>query len=155
MRKSKYTDDFPLLAEGYARQGFTDDQIAGKLGISTQTFYNYKDKYVEFFEAIKRGKAPVDTMVENAMLKRALGYEYEETHIEVDALGREKTKIVTKQVIPDTTAQIFWLKNRQPAAWRDKQHIEHSGTITHREELIKELSKLPAEELKKIAFSDN
>ena len=67
----------------------------------------------------------MDRQVENALLKRALGYEYDEITTEY---GKE-IKRVTKQVVPDVTAQIFWLKNRKPDQWRDKQQIEHSGEI--------------------------
>ncbi len=79
MAKEKYRDDFPLLAEGYAREGMIDVEIAAKLGINKDTLYKYQKKYPEFLESIKKGKAPVDFMVENALLKRALGYEYVET----------------------------------------------------------------------------
>jgi len=133
MAKTKYNDDFPLLAEGYAREGMIDKDIAAKLGISKDAFYRYLKKYPDFYDSLKRGKAPVDTEVENALLKRARGYEYEETTVEYDAAveGKKasprKIKKVTKQVIPDTTAEIFWLKNRKPKKWRDKQNIELSG----------------------------
>ena len=65
-RPEKYEDTFPLLAEGYAREGMIDKEIAAKLGVSEATFYEYQKKYPEFSEAIKRGKKPVDVEVENA-----------------------------------------------------------------------------------------
>jgi len=132
-RKTKYEDDFPLLAEGYAREGMIDKDIAAKLGISKDTFYQYIKKYPEFSDSLKRGKAPVDIEVENALLKRARGYEYEETTVEYEAAKKgekaspKKIKKVTRQVAPDTTAEIFWLKNRKPKKWRDKQNVELSG----------------------------
>ncbi len=73
--KKKYNDDFPLLAEGYARQGLTDEQIAHNLGISHDTFYRYQKEYPEFREAIQRGKRPVDIEVENELLRLCLGFE--------------------------------------------------------------------------------
>jgi len=129
------------LVESWARDGLTDEQIAHNLGIGTATLYEYKNKFPEFTEALKNGKDDIDVEVENALLKRALGYEYEEVTQEplynpingepiLDESGNPKiavTKIVRKMVNPDTTAQIFWLKNRRPGAWRDKQDIEHSG----------------------------
>lgn len=133
MAKLKYSDDFPLLVEGWAREGMIDKEMAAKLGISTETFYQYQKKYPDFSDSIKRGKAPVDVEVENALLKRARGYEYEETTVEYDAAVEgqkakpKKIKKTTKQVVPDTTAEIFWLKNRKPKKWRDKQNIELSG----------------------------
>lgn len=127
MAKSKYETHVKpklQLVEGWARDGLTDEQIAQNLGISKQTFYNYKSKYVDFFDSLKKGKEIVDYEVENALLKRALGYKYDEVTIEEFDDGSVKTKTVTKEVIPDTTAQIFWLKNRRPDKWRDKQMIE-------------------------------
>ncbi len=79
MAKSKYDPDtFPTLAEGYARRGLNDEQIAERLGISIATFYVYQNRYPEFPEGLKKGKKPVDMEVENAFLKRAKGYEHEE-----------------------------------------------------------------------------
>lgn len=131
MAKSKYEEyikDNLILVEGYARDGLSDEQIAHNLGIHPSTLYEYKNKYPEFSEALKKGKEVIDRQVENALLKRALGYNYIETTREADEDGTLSiTKEVTKEVQPDTTAQIFWLKNRKPKAWRDKQEIEHSG----------------------------
>jgi len=133
MAKSKYVKDFPARAEAYAKQGLIDKEIARKLGISKQTFYDYQKKHPDFLDSLKRGKAPVDFKVENALLKRAMGYEYEETTVEYDAAVEDqkakpkKIKTTTKRVIPDVAACIFWLKNRKPKKWRDKQNIELSG----------------------------
>ena len=63
-----------ILVEGWARDGLTDVQIAEKIGISKQTFYDWKKKYIDFSDSLKRGKEVVDREVENALLKRALGY---------------------------------------------------------------------------------
>lgn len=129
--KSKYNPEtFPLLAEGYARNGLNDKQIAKNLGITFQSYYTYQNKHIEFFEAIKRGKRPVDTEVENALLKRAKGYEYEEVteEIETNANGEVRsktTKVTVKKVAPDVGAIAFWLKNRRPAEWKDKQIMDH------------------------------
>ncbi|OKP91412.1 transposase [Paenibacillus sp. P32E] len=114
-----------LLIEAWARDGLVDDQIANNLGIGIATLYEYKNKYPEFAEALKNGKEAVDIMVENALLKRAMGYTYEEITKE----NGVETKRVLKEVQPDTTAQIFWLKNRKSKQWRDKQDIEHSGNM--------------------------
>lgn len=74
-----------------------------------------------------------DLEIENCLFKRARGYEYEEETIEgiVGPNGetiKKTRKIVKKQMAPDTTAQIFWLKNRQPEKWRDKHHHEITGS---------------------------
>ena len=78
-------------------------------------------------KSIKRGKRPVNVKVDNALLKRALGYEYEETtktmSIEQGTPVVKEVKVVTKQVIPDVGAQAFWLKNRDPRNWKDKHDI--------------------------------
>lgn len=139
-RPNKYDDNFPLLAQDYARQGMIDKEIATKLGISERSYYEYQKQYPQFMQAIKRGKAPVDVEVENALLKRAQGYEYEETHVEYKPGKDKKAKLIPtairkikKQVVPDVTAQIFWLKNRRPDKWRDKQEIDFRQHEVRRE----------------------
>lgn len=111
------SDEGLILIEGWARDGLTDEQIAHNCGCATSTLYVWKEKYPELSEALKKGKEVVDIKVENALLKRALGYTCEEVTEEYGSI----TKRVTKTVSPDTTAQIFWLKNRRPDKWRDKQ----------------------------------
>ena len=132
MVKSKWethVKDKLILVEGWARDGLTDEQIAKNLGIGIRTFYEYKEKYPQFSQSLKRGKEVVDTEVENALLKRALGYTYDEETYEELSDGTSKSKVVTKHIPGDTTAQIFWLKNRKPGVWRDKTAVEHSGEI--------------------------
>ena len=127
----------------------TDEQIASNMGIATSTLYNWKNEHLEILEALKKGKEVVDIQVENALLKRALGYTYKETTRECDEDGELKvTKVVTKEVVPDATAQIFWLKNRRPDLWRDKQNIEHSGQINN------PFADLSTEELRKLADAE-
>lgn len=124
--KSKYqdwlTEDSLIRIESWARDGLTDEQISKNMGISYSTFRVWKDKYSTISASLKKGKEPVDYQVENALLKRALGYEYEETTsvIEKDDDGNQVTKVTRhkKQLPPDTTAAIFWLKNRKPDVWR-------------------------------------
>lgn len=130
MAKSKYfthVEPKLILIEGWARDGLTDEQIYNNLGISKDSFYKYKKQYSDFSDSLKKGKEIVDYEVENALLKRALGYEYDEITYE----NGEEVKRVTKQVAPDTTAQIFWLKNRKADKWRDKKDVEHSGEINN------------------------
>ena len=130
MAKSKYNaDTFPELAKGYAKQGLSDLQIAKKLGISEQTFYNYTSKYLEFFEAIKEGKVKPDEDVENAVLKRALGYEYDEVTIEYEIKNgkqiEKSRKVIKKHYMGSETAQIYWLSNRKPDVWKRKDKEEY------------------------------
>lgn len=239
MAKGKYeywiTEEGSLKIEGLARDGLTDEQIAHNMGINIATLYAWKKKYSEIYKSLKRGKEVVDILVENALLKRALGYKYTETtkerivdtgqkkrhggeselterewkfaikyfnghccycgaimdvptkdHIKplkdggtmsrdniipcckscnsskkdhemlswyqkqkfykkeraqkiydyiefvlsLDDLMDEMviTKEITKEVVPDTTAQIFWLKNRKPEQWRDKRVIDDANS---------------------------
>lgn len=138
-RRGKYhewlTDEGLLKLEGWARDGLTDEQVAKNIGIVPSTLYVWMNRFPEISEALKRGKEVVDRQVENALLKRALGYKYDEvTHEnaynkDTDEIELVPVKVVTKEVQPDTTAQIFWLKNRKPQEWRDKQEIEHSGGL--------------------------
>lgn len=111
--------------EAWARDGLTDEQIASNIGIAPKTLYRWQDRFGQIRQALKVGKEVVDIQVENALLKRALGYRYEEVTREYG----EVTRVVTKEVQPDTTAQIFWLKNRRPAAWRDRRETELSGEV--------------------------
>ncbi len=155
-RKKVYCPEtFPLLAEKYAREGLIDKEICKKLGISTATYYEYQNDYPEFSEAIKRGKRPVDVMVENALLKRALGYSYEEKHTEmlVDSDGQptvKNVKVVKKEISPDVGAQAFWLKNRNPKQWKDRHDIVEHPPLPD-EQLPKELLDLPDEIVEQIA----
>lgn len=110
------TDEKLILLEGWAREGLTESQIAKNIGISLKTLYNWKKKNLHILHALKKGKEVIDFEVENSLLKRALGYEYEECTYENGRLSKK----VIKQVPADITAIIFWLKNRKPSKWRDK-----------------------------------
>lgn len=144
-RKGKFaewlTDDGLTRIFGWARDGLTDEQIAHNMGVSIGTLNEWKNRFPQIIESLKAGKEPVDIQVENALLKRALGYEYDEVTEETERfpIGKpdengeqkfiEKTKIKTKHVTvpPDVTAQIFWLKNRKPKQWRDR--VEQAVSI--------------------------
>ena len=129
---SKFKDwlegDGLLKLEGWARDGLTDEQISRNMGIAYSTFREWKKKYSAFSAVLKRTKDVVDREVENALFRRAVGYKYDEVTYE---RGKE-VKRVTKEVAPATTAQIFWLKNRKPAEWRDK--IEQQQEIAVRDD---------------------
>lgn len=118
MAKGKYEkwlkEENLLLLEGWARDGLTDEQIAKNIGITVSTFYEWKKKYSEISESLKKGKAVVDYQVENALLSSALE--------------------------GNTTAQIFWLKNRRPDKWRDKQKEETDKTALDKlDSILKEI----------------
>ena len=115
------------LIEGWAKDGLTDEQIATNIGVTTTTLYDWKKKYADFSDALKKGKETSDYEVENALFKSATGYEYEErkeVQEVVDGVMRKRVEITRKQVPPNATSAIFWLKNRKPDKWRNKQEIE-------------------------------
>ena len=115
------------LIEGWARDGLIDEQIAANIGVTTTTLYDWKKKYADFSDALKKGKETSDYEVENALFKSATGYEYEErkeVQEVVDGVMRKRVEITRKQVPPNATSAIFWLKNRKPDKWRNKQEIE-------------------------------
>lgn len=155
MAKGKYhewlTKDGLIKLRGWARDGLTDEQIAHNIGINVATLYTWKNKYNELDDALKRGKEIIDFEVENALLKNALGYEYEEVKqiIEKDEKGKDKKRIekTIKLVPANTTAQIFWLKNRKPGEWRDKRETQLSGEVKTKNNPFDELT---ADELRKI-----
>ena len=107
MAKGQYKEwlqaDNLLLLQGWARDGLTDEQIAHNMGISTTTLYEWKKKYPEIADTLKKTKEVVDRQVENALFKKACD--------------------------GDTTAMIFWLKNRRPNDWRDKRETALSGAV--------------------------
>jgi len=106
----------PKLAFWLAQAGLTDEQIAEEIAIHTDTLYQWRKVHPEFSEALKGGKATPDDEVEAALLRRAKGFKYAEG-------GKEKV------ALPDTTACIFWLKNRRPGEWRDKREHDVTGNI--------------------------
>ena len=107
------------LLEGWARDGLSDEQIAHNCGITRQCLFIWKKKYPALAKALEKGREVVDYEVENALLKRALGYEY--TEVTVESSGRDtKRRETVKQMAPDIGAQTFWLKCRRPDRWRDR-----------------------------------
>ena len=129
-RKSKYDPLItPSLAEDYAKELLTNAQIAAKLGISHETFCQWQNKYIEFAEAIKRGKAVSNVALVKAMQKSAEGYyvEEEDTVVYLDKNKQPKSysRIKKKRYIPpSTTTQIFLAKNRMPEDFRDVNRHE-------------------------------
>lgn len=140
MAKGKYeywlTPEGLLKIEGWARDGLTDEQIAANIGISRSTLNAWKDRYSDISDTLKRGKDVVDRQVENALLKRALGYEYQEVKEKFEGDVMTERTVTKKEVVPDVTAQIFWLKNRKRETWTDRQNIEISQPI---DDSIKEM----------------
>lgn len=140
MAKGKYLEwiedpDKQLLLSGWARDGLTDEKIAKNIGISRSTLNEWKKKYPAISDTLKKGKEIVDIEVENSLLKRAKGYtvrvakNFKCKKVEYDSSGRKKKEEEQLQIgydevhIPaDTTAIIFWLKNRMPDKWKDRRN---------------------------------
>ena len=130
MAKSKADEwlkqDKLTLLEAWARDGLTNEQIAHNIGISRSTLNEWKKKYPDISDTLKKEKEIVDYEVENALLKRALGYKYKEVTKErilnpiTSSYELRITKEVEKEVPPDVGAAMAWLKNRKPDQWRDK-----------------------------------
>ena len=141
MAKGKYqewlTPEGLLKIEGWARDGLVDEQIAQNIGIRAATLYEWKKRFPQFSEALKKGKEIVDRQVENALLKRALGYEYEEIKEKFEGGVLTERTATKKEVVADTTAQIFWLKNRKPDTWRDKPEGTQKGDTSLFEGIVK------------------
>lgn len=112
--------------EDWARLGLSDVQIAHNMGIHPSTLYEYYQRFQEISEVIKRGKSVADYYIENALYKSAKGFDYDEITYETDKETGKKVEIkrVTKHMPPSNTAQIFWLCNRKPLEWRQKQQVE-------------------------------
>lgn len=126
-RPTKYKAEFAVQGEKLCLKGFIDEDIADFFEVDVATLNRWKLKYPVFCASLKRGKRHSDDKVVDALYNRAIGYEAKEYKDEESEQGKKKT-VITKQIAGDTTAQIFWLKNRQPAEWRDRQELAHSLT---------------------------
>ena len=131
-----------ILLEGWARDGLFDAQISKNMGISEATLYNYKKKYPQIKEALRKGKEVADFEVENALYKRALGYTIRITEEKIDKNGDIHECERDLHIPGDVTAQIFWLKNRKRMQWRDKiEYSSDSNELNKLDELLKEIKK--------------
>ncbi|MGM9936057.1 MAG: helix-turn-helix domain-containing protein [Candidatus Ornithomonoglobus sp.] len=138
MAKGKFeywlTADGLLRLGAWARDGLTDEQIAKNIGISRSTLNEWKKRFSDISDTLKRNKDIADIEVENALHKRATGYKTVETTRELaknPETGEAElviTKQVTKEIPPETAAAIFWLKNRKPDTWHDKREVKTSAT---------------------------
>lgn len=132
-RPSKYRPEFAEQARKLGMLGLTDKELAVFFEVSESTIYVWKNDYPEFSEALKDSKALADAEVAAKLFRRATGYEHPEDDIRTVTLpgphaGSEVVITPTiKHYPPDTTAAIFWLKNRQPALWRARVENESGG----------------------------
>lgn len=123
--KTKYNPELLERIKAWVRNGATNKDICAKIGINQNTLYIWIRKHGELCEALKRTKEIVDDEVENALYKRAIGFEYDEIHETDGPLGFTR-KVVKKYVPPSEVACFFWLKNRRPDKWRAKNEIDFS-----------------------------
>ncbi|MDO9271374.1 MAG: helix-turn-helix domain-containing protein [Methylobacter sp.] len=124
-RPSTYKPEYAELAYNYCLLGATDDQLAVFFNVTRSTISAWKNKKPQFLEALKRGKVVADANVASALYRRATGYSHLESHIS-NYQGEITLTELTKNYPPDTTACIYWLKNRQPDKWKDKIEVNSS-----------------------------
>lgn len=127
-RVSTYRPEYVKRAEKACEAGFTDRELGELFGVTEMTINNWKLEHEDFALALKRGKAPADQRVERSLYHRAVGYRFEAVKIFMPA-GADAPVYASyeEHVPPDTTAAIFWLKNRRPDQWRDVNRTEISG----------------------------
>jgi hypothetical protein len=161
-RKGKFhewlEEDGLTKIEAWARDGLTEEQVAKNMGIAYSTLKEWKNKFPTIMAALKKGKEVVDFEVENSLLKRAMGMEVTEEKVyyqEVDGKVTTKKEVVKKQIPPDTTAIIFWLKNRKPYEWRDRRHQVLEGELKVQNDPLEKLSSSELEKLIEALGEDN
>ena len=141
-RPTDYKPEFAEQAEKLTLLGATDIQLADFFEVSESTIHLWKHVHPEFSESIKLGKAEADKNVERSLYRKATGYAFESEKIfcQEGQIVRASTR---EFVPPSDTAMIFWLKNRKPAEWRDKQPGDSPDNPLHlkidREEAIAKL----------------
>jgi DNA-binding XRE family transcriptional regulator len=116
-----------LAAKLCSTVGATDREVAEFIGVTESTIYKWKLEHPEFSESLKLSKDVSDSRVVKSLYRRALGYSHDAVKISVNAQGMETITPYVEHYPPDTTAAIFWLKNRQSQEWRDKTDHEHTG----------------------------
>ncbi len=121
-RPTTYDEDYPRQAAKLAQLGATDQEIADFFEVDVRTIYRWKHDHDEFCQAVKVGKDVADERVERSLYQKAIGYEQDEVKIFMPAGAAEPVYAPFRaKIAADTTAAIFWLKNRRAADWRDKQ----------------------------------
>ena len=116
-RPEKYSQEYIGIAKKACELGATDQDLAEMFGVSVRTIYNWQVAYPEFADILELGKAPADNRVKKSLYHRALGYSHPEDDIRV-VDGEIVITPTIKHYPPDTTACIFWLKNRMPEEFR-------------------------------------
>lgn len=122
-RPTKYKAEFVKVVQSLCELGATDPQVAEAIGVNRATLYRWRAKYKDFCNALKVGKTSADDQVERSLYERATGYSHPEDRIFIH-LGKPIVVPTVKYYPPDSTALIFWLKNRKPDVWREKSESE-------------------------------
>lgn len=125
-RPTKYNPSYCKIAKKMTELGAIDTEIAEALDVDVATFYRWRNQHPEFCESLKIGKEHIDDRVEATLLRRAVGYTQEQVKI-FQYQGAELVVPYTEIVQPDTTAMIFWLKNRRPDKWRQAPEPDESS----------------------------
>lgn len=132
-RPTEYKPEFAQHAAKLCLLGATDDELADFFEVHRSTIYRWKHDHEEFCDAVKSGKEIADERVQRSLYQKATGYnvtEEQAVKLKVEQYKEEVEVVQVERHIPaDTTAAIFWLKNRRSADWRDKQEVEHSGSL--------------------------
>ena len=127
-RPTKYKKEYAELARKFCLLGATDVELAALFGVAEDTIHEWKLRHREFSESIKAGKDKADAEIAEKLYHRAKGYSHPAVKIFMPAGATEPVYApYIEEYPPDTAAASLWLRNRQPAKWRDKQEIEHSG----------------------------
>lgn len=120
-RPTSYSDEYPEQARKICELGATDQEIADFFEVDVRTIYRWKHDHDDFCQALKVGKDVADERVERSLFQKAIGYEQDEVKIFMPANAAEPVYAPFRaKISPDTTAAIFWLKNRRSDVWRDK-----------------------------------
>lgn len=127
-RPTKYKPELSEQVYKLCLLGATDKEMADILDVTESTFNLWKKEHPEFSESLKKGKSVADANVADRLYQRAMGFEHDSEEIKVVAVGNNNGSEIERVPIrkiypPDPTAAIFWLKNRQPSKWRDKQEL--------------------------------
>jgi hypothetical protein len=143
-RPTKYKEEYNEQARKLCLLGATDKELADFFNVCEATINTWKIEKEGFLESIKSGKVMADATVAEKLYHRAIGYSHKEVKIATSEGRITDEKEYDKHYAPDPTAAIFWLKNRNPSQWRDKQQVEHSGSISELsdEEINRRLAEL-------------
>lgn len=127
-RPTAYKAEYVEQARKLCELGATDVELADFFKVSIRTISDWRVRHADFLQALNLGKEVADKRVTTSLYQRAMGYTFDAEKIFMPAGSKQPVRVAYREhVPPDTTACIFWLKNRQPEDWRDRQQHEHTG----------------------------